>query len=67
MLPEADDVARLTTLPGRPSRAYRDFAMEIAAPRRRARRDRKRRNTDSEAPRRSSDRPVEGQNGDIGK
>ena len=30
MLPEAGDVARLTTLLGRPLRSYRDFAAEIA-------------------------------------
>jgi uncharacterized protein YbjT (DUF2867 family) len=30
MLPEADDVARLTTLLGRPLRSYRDYAAEIA-------------------------------------
>ncbi|EIM27043.1 NmrA/HSCARG family protein [Microvirga lotononidis] len=31
MLPEAGDVARLTTLLGRPLRSYRDFVAEIAA------------------------------------
>jgi uncharacterized protein YbjT (DUF2867 family) len=31
MLPEAGDVARLTTLLGRPLRSYRDFAAKIAA------------------------------------
>jgi len=31
MLPEADDVERLTTLLGRPLRQYRDFALETAA------------------------------------
>jgi hypothetical protein len=31
MLPEAGDVARLTTLLGRPLRSYRDLAGEIAA------------------------------------
>jgi uncharacterized protein YbjT (DUF2867 family) len=31
MIPEAGDVARLTTLLGRPLRSYRDFASEIAA------------------------------------
>lgn len=31
MLPEAGDVARLTTLLGRPLRSYRDFATELAA------------------------------------
>ena len=32
MRPEAGDVARLTTLLGRPLRSYRDFAAEIATP-----------------------------------
>ena len=31
MIPEADDVERLTALLGRPLRSYRDFASEIAA------------------------------------
>jgi hypothetical protein len=31
MIPEAGDVARLTTLLGRPLRTYRDFASELAA------------------------------------
>jgi uncharacterized protein YbjT (DUF2867 family) len=31
MLPETDDVARLTALLGRPLRSYRDFAAEISA------------------------------------
>jgi hypothetical protein len=30
MVPEAQDVERLTTLLGRPLRSYRDFALEVA-------------------------------------
>ena len=30
VIPEAGDVKRLTTLPGRPLRSYHDFASEVA-------------------------------------